>query len=41
MGRSQVVDERKMAVVRRIFRMVSEEGLAITPVAKILRPGRR
>jgi site-specific DNA recombinase len=30
------VDERKMAVVRRIFRMVGEEGLAITAVAKIL-----
>jgi site-specific DNA recombinase len=30
------VDEPKMAVVRRIFRLIGEEGLAITAVAKIL-----
>ena len=30
------VDEPKMAVVRRIFRMIGEEGLANTAVAKIL-----
>jgi site-specific DNA recombinase len=30
------VDEPKMAVVRRIFRMIGEEGLAITAVTKIL-----
>ena len=30
------VDEEKMAVVRRIFRMVGEEGLALTAVARIL-----
>ena len=30
------VDEPKMAVVRRIFRMIGEDGLAITAVTKIL-----
>jgi site-specific DNA recombinase len=30
------VDEPKMAVVGRIFRMIGEEGLAITAVAKLL-----
>jgi site-specific DNA recombinase len=30
------VDERKMSVVWRIFRMIGEEGLAITAVAKVL-----
>jgi site-specific DNA recombinase len=30
------VDERKMSVVRRIFRMIGEEGLAITAVTKTL-----
>src|SRR5215203_5096623 len=30
------VDEPKMAVVRRIFRMIGEEGLALTAVTKIL-----
>jgi site-specific DNA recombinase len=30
------VDEEKMAVVRRIFRMVGEEGLALTAVARTL-----
>jgi site-specific DNA recombinase len=30
------VDAPKMSVVRRIFRMIGEEGLAITAVAKIL-----
>jgi site-specific DNA recombinase len=30
------VDERKMSVVRRIFRMIGKEGLAITAVAKVL-----
>jgi site-specific DNA recombinase len=30
------VDEPKMAVVRRIFRMIGEEGLAITAVSNIL-----
>src|SRR5215203_5504760 len=30
------VPEPKMAVVRRIFRMIGEEGLAITAVAKVL-----
>jgi hypothetical protein len=30
------VDEPKMVVVRRIFRMIGEEGLAITAVARIL-----